>query len=226
MIQLGNANAWLLEGQDGYLLVDAGVPRKEGILFSRLREEGIDPGLIRLIVITHVHYDHVGSLAAILEECRCPVAVHETEADLLREGTVVIPPGTRWFSRPGLGIARKTPLLKSLLRFRAVEPDILVRDAMSLDEFGFSDRILHTPGHTYGSVSVLSERGEAVVGDLVSNDWPFRMGPIFNPFGEDGAMMLDSWERLIREGARTILPSHGKPFPVEKLKQVLLKRQG
>lgn len=223
---MGNANAWLMEGDDGFILIDAGVPGKEGIFFSRLREEGIDPGQVRLIVITHVHYDHVGSLAPIREACRCPVAVHETEARLLRQGTVVIPPGTRWFSKPGLGIARRAPLLKRLLQFRAVEADILVGDEMPLAEFGFPGRILHTPGHTFGSVSILRETGEAVVGDLASNDWPFGLGPIFNPFGVDGAMMLESWERLIDAGASTILPAHGPPFPVERLEKVLLNRRG
>jgi len=225
IIRMGNANAWLIEGDDGTLLVDAGVPNKEGIFFSRLREEGIDATSIRLIVITHVHYDHVGSLAAIRKACRCPVAVHESEADLLREGTVVIPPGTRWFSKPGLGIARRAPLLKQLLRFEAVEPDILVGDEMPLAEFGFPGRVLHTPGHTRGSVSILRDTGEAVVGDLASNDWPLGLGPIFNPFGVDGGMMLDSWQRLIDAGARTIFPAHGPSFPVQRLREALRKHR-
>jgi glyoxylase-like metal-dependent hydrolase (beta-lactamase superfamily II) len=225
-IQLGNVNTYLIRGEASYMLVDAGTPRKADALFDWLRMRGISAGEIGLIVITHVHFDHVGSLKGIQAAASCPVLVHETEAELLSRGEVAIPPGTRWFSRPLLGIARKTPLIRQLLRYPAVNPDILVPgEELSLAGYGFPARIIHTPGHTAGSISVLTDDGKAFVGDLASNDWPMGRGPIFNPFGEDGERMLRSWEKLLRQGARMILPAHGNPFEAERLEEVLAKRR-
>ena len=224
-IRMGNVNVYLIQGEQGYILVDAGMPGKEEIFFQWLVREGIEHRRIRLIVVTHVHFDHVGSLAAIRKRGDCPVAVHQDEARLLQTGEVAIPPGTRWYSSPILGLARRSRRLKSLLRFQAVEPDILVGDEMSMERFGLSAQIIHTPGHTQGSVSILTDAGQAAVGDLASNDWPFDLGPIFNPFGEDGHRMLESWQILLNKGASNFLPAHGEPFHAEKLEQALLKRR-
>jgi len=90
-IRLRPANVYLIKGRKGFILVDAGSKGKEQVFFDYLQKLGISPESLRLIVITHVHYDHVGGLAGIKEKCRCPVAVHASEAGLLEEATVVTP---------------------------------------------------------------------------------------------------------------------------------------
>jgi len=65
------------------------------------------------------------------------------------------------------------------------------------------------------------ENGLAFVGDLAPNDLPFGLGPIYNAIGEDGPLMLKSWEVLLRAGARTILPAHGTPFDAARLQKAL-----
>ncbi len=220
-LRLGQVNIYLLRGREGYLLVDAGFPRKEALFFEWLAGKGIAPGEVRLAVITHVHFDHVGSLKAIQAKTGCKVAVPRWEAEILERGEVAIPPGTRWFSRPVLGFARRSPRIKSFLRYASVQPDVLIPEEMSLENFGFSARVISTPGHTLHSVTVLTDDGTAFVGDLAPNDLPFNRGPIFNPFGEDGAMMLRSWEKLLRLGVKTILPAHGKPFDAARLEEAL-----
>jgi len=220
-LRLGQVNVFLVRGRDGYLLVDAGFPRREQVLSSWLERRGIAPEEIRLVVVTHVHFDHVGSLRAIRDRTGCAVAVPEEEAGLLERGEVAIPPGTRWFSRPFLAFARSSPLIKSRLRFDPVKPDRLLRGETSLEDAGFSARVIPTPGHTLGSVSVLTGDGLAFVGDLAPNDLPFGLGPIYNSFGEDGPRMVRGWETLLRAGARTFLPAHGKPFDAPRLEEAL-----
>jgi glyoxylase-like metal-dependent hydrolase (beta-lactamase superfamily II) len=220
-LRLGQVNAYLIQGREGYMLVDAGFPRREKVLFAWLKEKNIHPHEIRLIVITHVHFDHVGSVQAIQAGTGSSVAVPEGEAGLLEHGEVAIPPGTRWFSRPFLAFARQSPFIKSWFRFQALKPDLLLRGETSLEAYGFSARVLPTPGHTLDSVSVLTEDGLAFVGDLAPNDLPFGLGPIYNSFGEDGPMMLRSWETLLRAGVRNILPAHGKPFDAARLEGAL-----
>ncbi len=220
-LRLGQVNVYLIEGRDGYMLVDAGFPRREKVLLSWLKKRKIDPGEIRLTVITHVHFDHVGSLRAIQARTGCLVAVPEGEAGMMERGEVAIPPGTRWFSRPFLAFARQSSFIKSWFRYGALKPDILLRGETSLEEFGFSARVLPTPGHTLDSVSVLTDDGLAFVGDLSPNDLPFGLGPIYNSFGEDGPMMLRGWETLLQAGVRNILPAHGSPFDAARLEQSL-----
>ena len=91
----------------------------------------------------------------------------------------------------------------------------------SLDEFQIDGKIIHTPGHTAGSISLLLDSGEAFVGDLAMSGFPRLSGP--GPFvlGDDLKTMKRSWQSLLDEGARRIYPSHGKPFDAEVFKKYL-----
>lgn len=75
-IRLGTANCYLVPASDGYFLVDAGAPGRAGVFFRRLRRLGVAPDRINLIVITHAHHDHVGSLLPIARATAAPVLIH------------------------------------------------------------------------------------------------------------------------------------------------------
>ena len=77
--------------------------------------------------------------------------------------------------------------------------------------------MIHTPGHSWGSVSVLLDSGEAFVGDLAMNMFPMRLKPGLPIFGDDVQVVKNSWRKLLDMGAKTVYPAHGKPFPVETL---------
>ncbi|MHB0976483.1 MAG: MBL fold metallo-hydrolase [Candidatus Aquicultorales bacterium] len=209
---LGTNTAFLIQGRKGYILVDGGNPYSEPIFFWYLKKFGIDPGEIKLAIATHGHFDHVGALHAVQKECGCPVVCHESESHLLEEGEVVIPPGTNWLGRAGSKIGWR---LTKLFQFEAVKPDITVDSAVSLEEFGVDGRIIPTPGHTDGSLSVLLDDGEAFVGDLAVDVKPF-VG-FFPPFGNDPDTLLNSWKKLIHAGATHINPGHFRRFTAEKL---------
>ncbi|HEU20551.1 MAG TPA: MBL fold metallo-hydrolase [Deltaproteobacteria bacterium] len=218
-IGLGTSAAYCIENDGRCILVDAGNCHKEKRFFTALKKKGIDPGQIELIVITHVHYDHVGSLQAIQNICRCPVAVHKREAHLLQEGTVVLPPGITFLGRVVMALGKRAlRRFPSFFSFQPVDPDIILSDGMTLEEFGIPGSIVHTPGHTEGSVTVILSSGEAFVGDLAINYLPFGLGPYFPPFAEDVNVLLKSWADLLDMGAKRIFPAHGESFPAEKLR--------
>ena len=223
-IRLGLSNAYLVKAQRSSILIDAGGSNQEKAFTRHLAKYKIAPQKIALIVITHVHFDHVGSLRAIKEQCKCPVAIHEKEGPLLRDGTAVFPPGTNLFGRAASYLGRK--LVKSLLKFPPVEPDIILSDDFSLEPFGIQGNIMPTGGHTEGSLSVLLSSGEAFVGDLAANYLPFGLGPILPPFAEDVPQLLRSWQKLLSAGATVICPSHGKPFVAELLRRRLQDEVG
>jgi glyoxylase-like metal-dependent hydrolase (beta-lactamase superfamily II) len=218
VIQLGITCVYLLPGMAGYLLIDAGPRGYASVFLRTIRRYGISPKQIRLILVTHVHYDHVGSLQAIQDHCRCPVLVHRAEAERLARGLVVLPPGTQPLARLLIALARRhSRLVKRLLRFDPVMPDRIVETPLDLRPFGFDARILPTPGHTPGSVSVITASGQALVGDLAINYLPGERGPFYPPFGDSRQDIRDSWRTLLDRGARIIYPSHGKPFKAERL---------
>jgi glyoxylase-like metal-dependent hydrolase (beta-lactamase superfamily II) len=214
-IRLGFANVYLVRGAKGCILIDAGSPNQERTFIRRLQKYGFSHRDIRLIVVTHAHFDHVGSLKAIQQICGCPVAIHEKEDPFLRHGAVIFPPGANLLGKTASYLGKR--LMRSLFRFPAVQADIIISRDFSLESFGISGTIVCTAGHTEGSLSVLLSSGEAFVGDLAANYLPFGLGPVSPPFGEDLAELHASWQRLLSSGAAIICPGHGEPFSAELL---------
>lgn len=213
-VRLGTCNTYLIQGDNGYILVDAGNANKENVFLNYLNKYNILPGQIRLIIITHVHFDHVGSLGAIKNICKCPVAVHIEEANLLQEGITVMPPGTNPLGKT-VSFLGKHMVRGGFFKYVGVKPDIVLSGQMQLGEFGTNGFIVPTPGHTKGSLSVVLPTGEAFVGDLAVN----LMGSVFPPFAENVPELIQSWRKLAKLGVNTICPSHGNPFGVNLLKQ-------
>jgi hydroxyacylglutathione hydrolase len=216
-IRLGITNSYLIGTPGRYILVDAGLRGWAAYFFRKLGAAGIQPAHIVLILVTHVHFDHVGSLAVIRDRCRCPVAVHAGEARLLRDARVVLPPGTRPAAAGLIRLAGRHPrIVQRLYRFDPVAADILVDRELALEDFGVAARALHTPGHTAGSLTVLTRAGDAAVGDLAVNYHPMGRGPVAPPFADSLEAVGRQWRRLLAEGARWIYPAHGRPFRAQR----------
>ncbi|MBN1380771.1 MAG: MBL fold metallo-hydrolase, partial [Deltaproteobacteria bacterium] len=223
-IHVGKSTVYAVRDRSGVMLIDAGVPGQGGKIIQLLQKKGFSPGDIKLIVITHVHYDHVGSLAELLRSFPCPVAVHENEAALLRDGKSVLPAGTSAVARFVMGLFQSlSRSMPGLTQFDAVSPDLIIKKETFLHAYGISGRILPTPGHTVGSLSVLLDNGTAFVGDLAVNVYPWG-GPIFPPVADDVPQLMKSWQALMAQPVKTIYPGHGKPFPVTRLRRTYEKR--
>jgi len=95
--------------------------------------------------------------------------------------------------------------------------DIHVRDEYDLNRFGITGYILHTPGHSPGSMSIIIEDEVAIVGDAM---FGVVKGAVLPPFGEDLKLMVKSWKTLLDTGCTTYLPGHGT-----ERTQDILKRQ-
>jgi glyoxylase-like metal-dependent hydrolase (beta-lactamase superfamily II) len=90
--------------------------------------------------------------------------------------------------------------------FRAVEPDVLVDDELSLKGYGLEGTIVHAPGHTAGSLMILLSSGEVLVGDQVRGaSAELSLGRFY----EDRGRALKSLERVILPTTGRIYMSHG-----------------
>ncbi len=205
-------NAFIIQGADHRLvLVDTGTPGSAPRIVSAIEALGCTPSQVALIVITHAHLDHFGSVRALKALTAAPVAIHRSEARYLVEGrsTAVVP----------------TSLMGHLLRLVArpsqvadgVQPDVLIDDELDLGAFGVSGRVIATPGHTAGSVSVLLHGGECLVGDLVM---AFRK-PSFPIIAQDTTLIGPSIRKVIDCGATKIYPSHGAACSVDRIRQLV-----
>ena len=114
-------------------------------------------------------------------------------------------------------VNRKKPnaIIKTLLplftRFRKSErftPDILLGDGTGLSEYGFEAKVLSLPGHSKGSIGILTDRG-----DLFEN----MKGPKLNALMDDPVSAKASLERLKGMKIGTVYPGHGQPFTMEAL---------
>lgn len=223
-VQVGTCAVFVIRGKDGSVLVDAGNRGREGKLFRSLEHNGILPEEISLIVVTHVHYDHVGALSAVRERCGCPVAVHAKERSILELGLSVLPAGTNPFADAVLHMGDRLVEL-GIFGFKQVKPDIIVENEMDLAPFGVDGVIVPTPGHTVGSISVLLPDHNAFVGDTVMT-FPCIPGyPIYPPFADSPETLLDTWELLLERKVRRIHQAHGGEVSGDQLRKAYEARR-
>ena len=103
---------------------------------------------------------------------------------------------------------------KILADFKPFKPDILVDEGFSLVEYGFDAKVLHIPGHTEGSIGVLTATNDLIAGDTFTN---FKK-PDLAPNATNFKTLAKSVARLKTLDINTIYPGHGMPFRISDLK--------
>jgi len=161
-IPMKYSHVFLIRGSGGYVMVDAATEGSLPEIESALTGLGISPDEIGLIILTHGHKDHYGGLKAVKELTGAEVLCHENAASYIRKAESEPVVAQNFLGR----LLNRLPELPS----PAVEPDIVIRNETDLAPWGVPGRIISTPGHSIGSVSILLETGEALVGDTVRGE--------------------------------------------------------
>jgi glyoxylase-like metal-dependent hydrolase (beta-lactamase superfamily II) len=86
LVPMRTANAFLIEGDDGLTLIDAGYPGKEAAVFGAIRELGRSPDQLNHLIFTHGHPDHIGSAAAIVRETGATTYMHPLDIPIAESG--------------------------------------------------------------------------------------------------------------------------------------------
>ena len=86
LITMGMANAYLIQGDDGLALIDAGYPRKEAAVFGAIRGLGRSPDQLKHLIFTHGHPDHIGSAAAIVQQTGARTYMHPLDIRMAESG--------------------------------------------------------------------------------------------------------------------------------------------
>ncbi len=176
------ANCYLLDiGGDNSVAIDIGnEPEK---LLGAVESSGLK---LCAILLTHGHYDHVGGVEAVREATGAAVYIHEKDAVMLESG--------------------QTNLAVQLTHvpFRAVKSYETLTDGQILNIAGMTVQVMHTPGHTSGSVCY------AVEDILFTGDTLFQGSIGRTDLGGNRKEMQSSLQKLAAlEGDYTVCPGHG-----------------
>ena len=209
-LEAGFVNPVLIANDENSILVDTGRKGFGKKIIQQIEKAGLKPSDIKLIILTHTHFDHAGNARFLKEKTGAKILVHKNEAECLEKGYTVIPRGTMPFSKRLSWIGRN--IVPFIGKYPSVKPDIIVEKAFDLSPWKLGASIIYTPGHTHGSVSV-------VLNDiLLAGDMFFNRGlkGVFPPFADDPELLLKSWEKVFELGIKTIYPGHGARISVNK----------
>jgi len=196
------SNAFVVEATDQLYLVDSGRQNDIGtVLPAILQLQNETRKLANWLILTHTHYDHSGGAAELKKELGVKVVVGKPEVRFLKNGFTPLPEGTNlltdWVSDLGKQMSGKgfeyPPVRpnKSLTHEWEVEPNL---------------RIVMTPGHTKGSISVIINNEVAVVGDTLSG---LDQSHIMPAYADDINELLESWGKLLATPCHSFLAGHG-----------------
>ncbi len=217
MKRIGYSNCTLIVNGSNSILIDTGVRGFLKRITRMFERNGLIPGDIKLIILTHTHYDHTGNLRKLKSFTGAKVLVHKNEFENLKNGRMPIPDGQRLpvklVSRIGKLVA---PGFASPKPFTA---DIVNEDEYDLSMYGIDGKVISTPGHSPGSQSVVLGK-KIIAGDCFMN---MNYGVIFPHFAENPHLLLNTWQDIFNRGIEEIYPGHGKVLKKEKAYGVYLK---
>ena len=198
----GRSNVFLLTNGEKNILIDTSPKFMWNKLEKRLTQ--LNVSRIDYLILTHTHYDHAENSYRIKEKYKAQVIVHKFEASYLTTGENILPKGTNLITRIIVNLFAKRFL--SIAKYEPCKYNLLVDSVFELKDIGFKAYIMHTPGHTIGSMSVIIDNEVAIVGDTMFGVFKWS---IFPPYADDIKQMVKSWGSLLETECSVFIPSHG-----------------
>jgi hydroxyacylglutathione hydrolase len=213
-LNLGSVNCYLKTAEGGFCLIDTGGSNKRRELVNTLEESGCRPGDLKLILITHGDIDHIGNAAYLRERYGTKIAMHPDDSGMADHGDIF------WNRhKPNFLVKIFSTLLVRLPRSDRFKADIPLEDGYDLTGYGFKAEVLSIPGHSRGSVGILTHSSDLFCGDLFEN----LSKPRFNSIMDDFQAANDSLEKLMGYEIKDVYPGHGKPFKMRDFMEDYIK---
>jgi glyoxylase-like metal-dependent hydrolase (beta-lactamase superfamily II) len=202
---------YLLEGEDGLTIIDAGMSTAGGKILAQLVKAGYKPQDVKRILITHAHPDHVGALKQLQAASGAVVISSELEKPVI-EGKIAVPRRPNGFRPPETV-------------FEPVQVGQVIEGGEVLDGVLGGLTAVATPGHAPGHLSFWQpERRILFTGDVIFN-WPTLRLPF-------AMLTVDMTENIRSVGKVAALEpavacfGHGQPMvgkTAERLKELVLR---
>jgi glyoxylase-like metal-dependent hydrolase (beta-lactamase superfamily II) len=166
IVPMGMSNAFLIEGDDGLTLIDAGYPKKEALALGAIRTLGSSPNQLRHLIFTHGHPDHIGSGAAIVRQTGAKTYMHPLDIPMSESGGPFRP------LRAAPGLLRRVLCKLIYHPDERLEP-VAIDQPLTAGEIlpvAGGIEVIHAPGHCAGQVALLWRPGRMLfTGDVCMN---------------------------------------------------------
>lgn len=199
-LRLARCNCYVIRTEKENWLIDAGTIRSRKMLLNALQKCNITK--IDGVILTHAHINHVENVAWVAEHFQCPVYVHDSELHFVQTGDCLIPKAAKSFLNPAEKLLREAPCLNSYPACRDAR-------AITFDEpviWNEHIRIIETPGHSEGCVSIIVDDELALVGDAMSKRAFLGVNQLW---ANQPGLVEVSWRKLLQEPCQCYIPSHG-----------------
>ncbi|QDR81182.1 MBL fold metallo-hydrolase [Sporomusa termitida] len=215
-LKFGISNLTLIQDQ-GIIIVDTGCQSEKEAYVQAFAELGIQPADISLIVITHAHWDHCSRVNELKDLTGAPVLCHKHAVPVLQKGEMLpfIPRGEEGKRFVEMIANDDADVLKP------INPDIIIDSDFDLTPFGVTGKIIHTPGHSDCSVSVVLDSGETITGDILRES-PFTGDLNLAFIATDEAKLIDSVRNLLAiKNIHSFYGGHGGPYTREAVSKLV-----
>lgn len=199
----GRNNCYFIPAKMGNILVDTGMKGAYSRLNGSIDKLLLEATHVDYLVLTHSHFDHCQNANSIQQQNNCKVLMSEKEASFVSQGYTPIPNGTYAFSRLLVSIGRRMKF--SWLGYEPFDVSKTIgKDWLWMDD-EIKIKLINTPGHSAGSISLIIDDEIAIVGDVMINTFGES---IFPPFADDVPQLFKSWKKLLDTDCRLFLPGH------------------
>ncbi len=206
-LKLGISNAFLIKDKSN-ILVDTGSKSQLKKLIALLAKQNCAVHDIHYIIITHAHWDHCGNAASLKKiNLNIKVIIHQDDATCITTGENAIIRPFGWLAK----------IVKPFfnLSYNSFKADMVFNDVLPLNHLGLDGYVLHTPGHTSGSCSVIfNNNNKAIVGDLIMAAPCFKNRASYHLFVDNYEQNNVSIRNIISRGVENFYVGHGSMLHV------------
>ena len=201
-----SVNCYLVRTSHGFILIDAGRTNKRGTIEKELVSVGCLPGNLKLIVLTHGDFDHCGNAGYLRQKFGIEIAMHKDDSGMVERGDML------WNrNKQSIPIRIIFKFFFRLSKSDRFKPDLYIDEGHNFSGHGFDAKVLDIPGHSQGSIGILTASGDLFCGDLLANVAKPEIWSII----DDLVAAHASVEKLKSLQINTVYPGHGQPFPME-----------
>ena len=197
-------NCYLLETEQGFVLIDTGSKSARTKLERELTDAGCTPENFHLVILTHGDFDHSGNCAYLREKYSVKIAMHPNDVAMVESGDM--------FRNRKSGNRVMKKIINTFFGITKFTPDFTIDEGHDLSDYGFKVGILHIPGHSSGSIGILTDNHDLFCGDLLTNSKKPEPNSLFDDLEE----MNKSIHRIKEMEINMVYPGHGQPFLMEE----------
>ena len=220
---LGHINVYMVQGNDGYLMVDTGWDTGEAFdsLKSQMKELGVDFKDISQILVTHIHPDHYGLVGKLKKFSAARFYLHSLEKDLIESRYIhmdrLIQQTAQWLHINGVPSEYLSNLQTASVRaagfVTTTYPDVTLQGEETISTGLFTFQVLWTPGHSPGHICLYEPTKKILLsGDHILPNITPNIG--LHPQSGDNPLghFINSLKATKQLDIALVLPGHETPF--------------